>query len=67
VEFGFESSAAIFQSMNLQFHRASMYSAILAQRVLSLCGASRECVVCSVRPVRSPKQVWFEALVLTRP
>jgi hypothetical protein len=59
IEFGREHRDGITQSPNFQFHRANLFSAVVAQKILRICGSGGECQIGAVREMTSSKQRWF--------
>lgn len=63
IKFGVENSAGVEQSINESFHRAELYSALLAKKIVSACGGSGRCQIVRIDRVRGAKQHWYEASV----
>jgi len=59
IEFGKENAAGMEQSVNAAFHRVELFSAILAKRILTLCGRGGRCQAGSVSSHRGAKQSWY--------
>ena len=58
-EFGREHISGIDHSVNLRFHRANMYSAILATKIIQKYGKSGVCSFGVVHHKKNSKQQWF--------
>lgn len=66
VEFGREAIDGINQAPNYQFHRKSTFSAILAQKILRLCGPGGHCHIGPIRERKGSKQRWYAVSVTVR-
>ena len=62
-EFGREQVDGIEQSPNVHFHRTSMYSAVLATKVLQACGSGGICSFGIIRERKNSKQRWYSVPV----
>lgn len=59
IEFGREQVEGIMQSPNIRFHRAHMFAAVLAQKLLKLGGRSARYFVGSITNEKNSKQTWY--------
>jgi len=59
VEFGREQVEGVMQSPNIRFHRAHMFAAVLAHKILELGGRSAEYFVGSIENKKNAKQSWY--------
>ena len=57
-EYGREQVSGIEQSPNLRFHRANMFAAVLATKILQTCGPHGTCSIGRARLKRNAKQRW---------
>lgn len=66
VEFGRESSDGTDQSPNLMFHRQNSFGAVLALKVVKLCGPGGSCRFGTPREAKNSRQKWYVVPVTVR-
>lgn len=66
LEFGREQVSGIEQSPNLHFHRAYMYAAVLATKILKACGSYGVCSFGPIQLLKNSKQRWYTIDVKTQ-
>lgn len=59
IEFGREQVEGIMQSPNIRFHRAHMFAAVLAHKILALGGRSAKYFIGPVKSQEHSKQRWY--------
>lgn len=59
IEFGREQAEGVMQSPNIHFHRAHMYAAVLAHKIMKLGGQSAEYFVGAIENKKNSKQSWY--------
>jgi hypothetical protein len=59
IEFGREQVEGVMQSPNIRFHRAHMFAAVLAHKLLKLGGRSARYFVGSITNEKNTKQTWY--------
>jgi hypothetical protein len=59
IEFGREQVEGIMQSPNIRFHRAHMFAAILAHKILKLGGKAAKYTIGSIESKQNTKQKWY--------
>lgn len=67
IEFGRENISGMEQSVNTRFHRLNMFSAILARKILGMCGNQGRCAIGTIRSCGNSKHRWYVVQVQCRP
>lgn len=66
LEFGRDQIDGIYQAPNYSFHRANIFSAVLAQKILKLCGPNGSYQILEAKECKSSTQIWFMVNVKIR-